>query len=424
MSRVAKFSANRGQAVKTITPGRGALLTYVKENGRTPPVSLSIHALENLATETVLNRFISYRFSSSILVPVDTFECKVFYEKTSGSRKPREGDIFVLRANGIAIASGIVDQLDMSTDPRSGTTLSITGRDLLGQWEDQDAVNLDSKIVWGKDYTVDQIVAALAVNTRIDASKLIKRDCPRKPYLAATQPGETKLSAMQRFCEALDIYFWMDGTGRMIVGRPAMYQTPSGRYFCSSISRRSNCLAMSSTRASTQIPNIIIPIWNSQETVQSENLPQKPINNDNPGPKRLRSFGHRLPKAVVVSTPQGAAPQDLSDVNALLVAKQNIGQGTTSQAGASTILQAYALREMARANLKELKVQVNILGHFNDRAEPVQVDSVYRVQYDDDDIDQDLYLYEVEYTLDEKTGPMSRLFFCSQQCLVSRVRAL
>ena len=430
------FIAPKIATPEYIKPKDGALLEYIKRYGKVPGISLSIFALEDLSTERKFDHFISYKFSSSVLVPVDSFSCEVYYKKLSGFRKPREGDIFVLRANNIPIATGIVDQLDMDTEASGGTKLSITGRDLLGQWEDQDSVSADSKIIYGNKYTVSQIVRALAQNTRINPDRLVQRNGPKQPYLAASQPGESKLSTMQRFCEALDIYFWTLGDGTLVVGRPGMYGPRMGRYFCKSSSRESNVLAMRSTRASTQIPNILLPIWNGQENVQSIlAIPQSVLINDAEGPARLLKYSHRTPKAIVVSTPEGSSPQDLADIDALLVAKQNVEfitnedgkqvpKAPLTRAGASTILQAYAKREMARANLKELKVQVNVPGHYNDRAEPLQVDQVYRIQYEEDDIDEDMYLYEVEHTLDDKGGPQSKLFFCRQKALVSSVRAL
>lgn len=427
---MSSFIVKKQDQPSQIQPYDGALLDYVQNSGKTPPVSLSIHPLEDLASEMEITNFLSYSFKSSILVPVESFGCEVYYRKTDGVRKPREGDIFVLRANGIAIASGIIDQLDMETEAKTGTKLSIQGRNLLGQWEDQDSVSLDSKIIYGNLYTVDQIITALAQNTRINPSNIVKQFAPTMGYLAATQPGESKLSSMQRYCEALDIYFWMLGDGTIKIGRPNMYADASGSFFMQETERKSNVIAMRATRASTQIPNVILPIWNGQENVQALNIPQSALHNAADGPKRLFDFGHRTPKAIVVSTPEGSSPQDLAEIDALLVAKQNVQfvngvqQTTQNKAGASTILQAYAKREMAKANVHEIKVQVNIFGHYNDRAEPVLVDQVYRIQYENDDIDEDMFLYEVEYSLDPATGPQTKLFFCRQTALISDVRAL
>lgn len=419
-----------GDFTKFIIPTDGALVRYIQRTGKTPPVTLHIYTLEDLNKEIQVDKFLSYSFKSSVTTPVEAFSCEVYYNKTPGVRKPAEGDVFVLRANGIPVSTGIIDQLDMETEPKTGTKLSIQGRNLLGQWEDQDSVSLDSKIIYGNKYTVDQIVTALAQNTRINPSNLVKHFAPKLGYLAATQPGESKLSSMQRYCEALDIHFWMLGDGSLKVGRPNMYGASQGNFFCLTTARQSNVLSIRSTRASTQIPNVILPIWNGQESVQALNIPQSALYNHAAGPARLRNLGHRTPKCVVVSTPEGSAPQDLAEVNQLLVAKQNVQfvnghqvQGET-QAGASTILQAYAKREMAKANVNELKVQVNLMGHYNDRAVPVIVDQVYNIKYEEDDIDEDMYCYQVEYKLDAKTGPQAHIMLCRQGSLVSTVRAL
>ncbi len=415
-----------------IIPQReGSLRKYLEQTGKLPPVTLSIFPLQagpaNVNDEIFIDKFISYGFNSSILVPVDSFTCEFFYEAISGYRKPRDGDILVLRSNGTPIFTGVIDQPEIETDATMGTKMTVTGRDLLGLWEDQDAVNLDASIIWSNRFTVSQVISALSKDTRIDPTKIILRNAPRSSYLFATQPGESKISAIQRFCESLDIYFWMNGDGRIIIGKPDMYATRQGRrgtlYLLKS-NRSSNCLTMRSVRNNTQIPNVMVPIWNGQETVQNRITKEQIIENGSEGPSRLRRLGHRVAKAVVVSTPEGSTPQDLSDINALTVANQNVALKKLTKAGASTLLQAYAKREMARANLKELNVQVQMYGHYNDLAEPFQVDQVYRIRYDIDDIDEDMYLYEIEYKLDEKSSQLTKLFFCRQTALVSDVRAL
>jgi prophage tail gpP-like protein len=410
----------------TIPIQDGALTSYLDKYGRFPPVELSIFTLESkLKEEIYVDKFMSYSFQTSILVPVNSFSCEFYYKKIKGKVKPKEGDLMVVRANGRPIFTGIIDQTDFETDGMSGSKPSIQGRDLLSQFEDQDAVSLDSRIIWGNAYTITQVIKALSAETRIDPSKIDKRDCPKKPYLFGTQPGESKLSALQRHCEALDIYFWMSGDGNLIIGKPNMYGINGGKkgvYYMSETQRLSNVLSIRSTRNSTQIPNMILPIWNGQESVQNRVQPSQIMPNASPGPARLLALGHRTPKAVVVSTPEGSAPQDLSEINTLLIAGQNTQK--VNRAGASTILQAYGKRAMARANIRDLMVQISVPGHFNDKAEPLEPDQVYRIRYETDDIDDEMFLYEVNYTMSESEGQRSRLFFCRPTALVSDVRAL
>jgi prophage tail gpP-like protein len=101
------------------------------------------------------------------------------------------------------------------------------------------------------------------------------------------------------------------------------------------------------------------------------------------------------------------------------VALQNASKQKISQAAGSNILQAYGMREMARANIKELQVQIQMAGHFNDQCVPFMPDQVYRIRYDVDGIDEDMYLYEVEYFLDEQGSQRTRLFFCRQTAIVA-----
>lgn len=409
----------------------GALLQYLDQFGRFPPVTLSVFPLEKggdqKGQELFIDKFISYRFQSSILVPVDAFSCEIYYEPVEGTTfRPKEGDLFVLRANGTAIASGVIDQLDMETDGNSGTKLSIQGRDLLGKLEDDDAVSINSKMLFGNLYTIDQVVRALAANTRINPNNLIKRTAPKKAYLFATQPGESKLSALQRYCEALDIYFWMSGEGNLTIGKPDMYGIQNGgsagTWFLRRKSREANVLSIRSTRNSTSVAGQILPIWNGQESVVDRIKPVGELKNTSESVKRLWALGHQVVKSQIVSTPEGSAPQDLAEINTFIVA--GIPQNSAvKRAGASTILQAYAKREMAKQNMKCLQVQITIPGHYNDRGNPLEVDQVYRVQYDLDDIDEDMYLYECEYTMSEGEGQRTRLHFCQQNALVSDVKA-
>src|SRR3990172_10510556 len=130
---MSSFTIKPQDKTVTILPEDGALMRYLEQRGKFPPVTLSIFPLEGPGAEIVIDKFISYKFQSSILVPVDSFQCELYGDRLEGL-KPSEGDIFVLRANGLPIATGVVDQLDMETDGQAGTRLSIQGRDFLGKW--------------------------------------------------------------------------------------------------------------------------------------------------------------------------------------------------------------------------------------------------------------------------------------------------
>ena len=388
-----------------------ALLEKLQKDGRFPPVSVSVTPLGAGREPFYSTKFLSYNFSSNILVPVDTFSFSLAMDEFDLFDIPvQEGDLITLRANAQLLSTGIVDTVEVETDAQTGTKIHVSGRDLMSQLEDQDAVSLTSEIIFGKTLTVSAAVNKLIENTRIQG--VTTRNAPTKGYLLATQPGETKLSALQRYMEPLNILAWMGPGGSIIIGKPDMYAQATGRLFMSRKRRESNVLSIRSTRSSTSIPNAIVAIWNSQANIQSKVSKEQVLYNKNKGPLRLYQKGHIVPRAVIVSNPDGNSPQDLSQVNDINIANQQ-------KAGSSNLLQAYAKREMARANIKELQVQIQMLGHYNHMAEPFMPDKVYNVEYDIDNLNEDMYLYGVEYTFSEDQGQRTNLFLCRQNCIVA-----
>lgn len=385
-----------------------SLENYVARTGRFPPVSLIIKPLDGSPNIT-LDRFLSYGFSSSILIPVDTFNFNfVAPDGPPLNELIKEGDICVLTANNVQLAQGIIDQTEVETDANFGEKASLSGRDLMSQLEDQDAISLDSKPLFAQKISVRNGVSSLLRDTRITQIEL--RNAPSASYLLATEPGENKLASLQRFLEPLNCLAWMGPDGRIIVGKPNMSQKEKGRLVLSKNQRKSNVLHMKVSRSATQIPNIIIPVWAGQELVTDRVPPQQRLYNAAPGPSRLFKLGHRLPKSCVVSAPNATDPQGLAGINQL-------------KAGGSNILQAYAKREMARQNHKEIIVQAVVPGHFNELGEPYVVDTVYHVEYDRGSIDENMYLFQVEYALDESGGQKTNLYFCRLGTIVSDVRA-
>lgn len=385
-----------------------SLENFVANNGRFPPVTLTIKPLDN-SPNIVLDRFLSYQFSQSILIPVDTFSFSfVAPDGPPLNEIIKEGDICVLSANNVQIATGLIDTTDVETDGEFGEKGSVSGRDLMAQLEDQDAISIDSKPLFAQKVSVQNGVSALLKDTRITQLEL--RGAPSANYLLATEPGESKLAALQRFIEPLNCVAWTGPNGRLIVGKPDMAQQERGRLILSKTKRISNVLHMKAIRSSSQIPNVIIPVWSGQETVTDRVPVQQRLYNAAYGPSRLFKLGHRLPKSCVVSAPNATDPQGLAGVNSL-------------KAGGANILQSYAKREMARNNQKELVVQAVVPGHFNELGEPYLTDTVYHIEYDRGGVDENMYLFQVDYSLDESGGQKTSLYFCRLGTIVSDVKA-
>lgn len=386
---------------------KGGIQKTLEKTGRLPPVALLITPLDG-SKSVFLDRFLTYKFKSSILIPVDTFEFTIAYpDDVPFYERVKDGDIVTLTANDFPLATGIIDIPDIETDNQFGERVAIIGRDLMSQFEDQSAVSAQDEPIWSGSYTVGQAVSKLLENTRIRGYRL--QDAPSGAYLFATQPGESKLSALQRFLEPLNCLSWMDPGGKVVIGRPNMAQKPKGNLYLVRSERRANVMSMKSIRNATSIANIVLPIWSGQESVQERVAKEQRLYNAASGPSRLRKLGHRVPKTVVVSTPQATSPQDLSGINDIIV-------------GGANLLQAHAKREIARENHKELIVQAVVPGHYNEMGEPYSVDTVYHIRHDRGSVDENMYLFDVEYMAGEE-GIKTVLTFCRLGTIVSDVRA-
>lgn len=394
------------------------LKNYLAINGTLPPISLTIQPLSDprkpgtYLAPFELNRFLSYEFQSSVLVPVESFKFTTVMPDDSNpiTTYINEGDIVVLKANFQQVCTGIIDRIEVEFDITQGEKVIISGRNLFGQLEDQDAVSLDAKPFYGDKATPTSMLGTLLQDTRIPGV-IFTADAPKQGYIFATEPGESKLQALTRYMEPLNVLAWQDPSGRMKFGRPNMAQAATGKIFMLKQQRAANCTSMRAIYNSTQIPNIIVPIWAGQETVQHRVSPEQIFFNSAPGPQRLRKLGHRLPKCSVMSTPDGSGAQELSETNRIIV-------------GGGNLIQAVGKRDTARQNVRELEIEAVVPGHYNDAGDPFLVDSVYTVSYDRAGIDGlSMYLYEVGYSLDPEAGQKTTLKLCKLGTIVSDIIA-
>jgi prophage tail gpP-like protein len=386
--------------------GASPLLTFIQKNGRTPPVGLVITPLDTTRDQISVTKFLTYKFEASVLIPIDAFS---FTFSLPGGNADidefiQEGDIAELTANGETVCTGIIDVVDVETTLDGGTVVMISGRNVLGQLEDQCAVNTSDLPMYFKSISLASAAGNVIQNTRVRG--LAIQGSPSGIFEFATEPGETKLDALQRFVEPLNCVIWSDPQGYLIVGRPNMGAAPSGDLYCDVNKRISNVMSIKAVRASTQIPNVMIPIWTGQEAVTQRVSAEQRILNPAQGPKRLRLAGQILQRAVVTSMPSGSDAGSASDINRITV-------------GGSNQLQLNAIREMQRENVKEIEVQVNVKGHYNDDLMPFLVDQVYNINYPAAGVTEKMYLYQVEYSLDASKGPRTSLYFCRLGCIVA-----
>lgn len=394
-----------------------SIQSILERTGRFPPVKIVLSPLspKSKPAQTIdLDRFLSYSFDSSILIPVDTFRFS-FVNPDSVLALPqmiKEGDLVQLLANDVPLSTGIIDTTDVETDSDFGEKSEILGRDLLSQLEDQDAISADDKTIYGKKFTPAQAAAKIIEHTRIPTN-VILQDAPNNAYLFATEPGESKIQALQRYVEPLNCIFWAAPDGRLTIGRPNMAQDTSGSLVLNKQQRKANVLAMKVIRSSASICNLMVSIWTGQENVQSAVSPSQRVYNKAEGPARLRSLGHIVSKSVVTSNPEASDPQGYAALNQFVVASQS-----------GNILQAYAKRALAMMNQKEIIVQVTVPGHYNENGDPFKIDTTYDIEYDRGFVKEKMYLFQCQYLLDERGGQKTNLFFCRLWTIVSDVRAV
>lgn len=405
--------------------GNKGLQQLLEKTGRLPPVSLVIKPLsggKNPLKNTnplTLTKFLSYNFSSSILIPVDTFSFNFVApdSKTPLSQIINCGDIVTLYGNNIALATGIIDQTDTEVDNEFGEKGMLNGRDLMSQLEDNDAITLDSAPIYANGTSVKNAVESLLDNTRI-AGVVLQGAPTGSNWLLATEPCESKLAALQRFLEPLNCISWMSPEGKIVIGRPNMGQRASGKLVLNKEARKANVLSMKVIRSETRIPGAVCPVWSGQEDALHAVSKSQLLMNTAQGPSRLWKLDHRVIKTTVVSTPQGSDPQSFAQINGITVSNFN-----PNKSGGGPILNAYATRELARQNQQELIVQVMVPGHYNEQGDPYKVDTVYTIDFDRGDVLENMYLFQTDYSLTLEGGQRTSLYFCRLGTIVADIIA-
>lgn len=391
-----------------------ALLKQLKEKGRLPGLKLIIRPLDSARGVIEINEFTSYNFQNSIIIPVDTFSfsfAKPNRVSASFLDYVQEGDVAVLKCDTIrgerTIATGIVDIVDIETSD-AGEIVTIQGRDFMSQLEDQNCVNLNADPLPFGNHTIDQVMKYLMGNVRFTKYRTQNVASTTTGYFAA-EPGESKLSALMRYCDSLNLLVWSDPDGTFVIGKPNMQEEARGELRLDRNKRDANVIGMKATRNSTSIPNVVLPMWNGQEYVTARISKDSAFSNIAEGAKRLARRGHVVLRVISSSVPSGGDVTSQQQLNVL----------TTAQAAGSTFMQAIAQREVARENMKELDVQALVYGHYNDNLDPLTSDTCYQVIYPSGKIDERLYLYSVVYENSSDGGPRTRLNLCKLGTIVA-----
>ena len=345
--------------------------------------------------------FTSYNFDRNILVPASAFRFTAPGVDQALRMSIRSCDtmtIWAVAPDGTKqpIGTGIIDETDTHITPNSVEYL-LTGRDMLGQLVDNSAIDASNKIIVIENASVKTILTSLIAGTRIPPGFFLQQT-PNGKFLFQTNPGETKINALQRYMEFTNCVVWTNPQGQIILGKPDFTQNSSGTLKISSTDPSSNnCLEGRVRR------NVNHAIRQIVTQLQALNLV-------NPSPYTMKNND---PDMQAVASAQGGRSVyrtfTYGDGNDAVNQLKFVGTQGGSPGAIGSQLSA---RELARENMAIIDVEIAVRGHMNENGFAYNIDQIYNVQIEDEDLDEDMYVYACGYDLTVEHGMLTHLRLC------------
>lgn len=364
------------------------------------PILLSFKSAAPNSESATLNSFTSYNFERNILVPASAFRFTAPGVDKAQRKAIRSGDMVELWAvdslgSKQQIATGFVDETDTHIVPEA-IEYVLTGRDTLGQLVDNASVDAQNRIINVKEASLGTILGELLKNTRLPLS-FVPQQMPNGVFLFQTNPGETKISALQRYLEFTNCLVWTLPSGQVKIGKPNFTQKRQGILILESAGQSNNILDARVRRNVNQAIRQIVSQLQTQDQVDAGSFTK---NNNDPDMRRISpALGGR---SVYRHFSYG---QGQDSVNTIV--------GVGNQSGnPRKIGDELSLREIARDNMKILDVEAVVKGHLNENGNVYNIDQVYGVRIDDDDVGEDLYVYSCSYELTKEHGRLTRMRLC------------
>lgn len=351
-----------------------------------------------------VKNFNSYNFDRNILTPASAFRFTAPGVEKADRMAIRSGDqIRLLITNRLehtaVVAVGFIDETDTHVTPGS-VEYVITGRDTIGQLVDNDAVDANNKIVLFDRIGINGLVTAALANTRMPQTYLSKQIDKNVSFAVASNLGETKINMLQRYLEFVNGLIWANNNGEAIVDKPNFSQTPlTGTELVLKYSDPSgnNILEARVRRNVNQaIRQIVMQLdgteaaSNTYETLNNMEKALKPYRGTKVGRSVSRLFSYAR-GAEIINQQQGVGHGDL---------------------GRHTLSREYAARELARENMRVLDIEIVVEGHFNSAGYIYNIDQVYQVTIEDEDVSEPMYVYAVSYEMTLAHGMLTRLRLC------------
>lgn len=367
------------------------------------PIELDFKSAQKGATQnsSSVRTFTSYNFERNILTPASAFRFTAPGVEKALRTAIRSADLVTLwivdqGGKKQQIGTGIVDETDTHVLPGNVEYL-ITGRDTLAQLVDNSAIDANNKIVNTENVRIDTLLATLIKGTRIPPAYVIQQ-VPNGALLFQTNPGETKINALQRYLEFMNCLVWTNPSGQIVLGKPNFTQNLSGKLILSSSNPDSNNVIDGRCRRG---PNMAI----RQIVTQLQTLGQVDANSytvNNNDKDMLKISGSKGGRSVYRSFNYGQGNDTINQLTQ--VGNQS---GNPQNIGAHL-----SLREIARENMKIIDVEMVVRGHINESGLSYNVDQIYNVQMDDDDVSEDMYVYSCAWELTIDHGMITRLKLC------------
>lgn len=379
------------------------------------PIELDFKSAKDGFTAGIatIRTFDSYSFERNILVPASPFRFTAPGVDKDARQAIRSGDsvyMWAVTPSGqrIQLATGFIDETDTHVVP-ARVEYVLSGRDTMGQMVDNAAVDAANKIINIEKITLGGILQQLIQNTRIPVA-FTKQQVPTGTLLFQTNAGETKINALQRYLELTNCLVWAAPNGQLVLGKPAFSQPKQGILALNSAGTVPN--NMVECRVHRNLNQAIRQIVTQLQTLEQVDAGRYTINNNDPD--MLGVANSRVGRSVYSRFSYGQGNDSVNQVT-------QVGSqpGNPNSMGA-----ALSLREIARENMKILDVEAVVMGHINENGTPYNVDQVYEVQIEDDDVFEDMYVYSCSYELTMDHGLLTRMRLCRKGTICAYTDAL
>lgn len=353
---------------------------------------------------STIRTFNSYSFDRNMMTPASAFRFTAPGVEKAERMAIRSGDlasIFAIdaRGNKIPIGTGIIDETD-THGTASSIEYVLSGRDLIGQLVDNAAVDASNRILNTKDLTLVQIAYMLRQGTRLpEAIKF--QGVPNAKILTQTNPGETKINTLQRYLELVNCLVWSSRDGSMVIGKANFTGTNNaGNLIASSSSPSLNNVM--DFRVKRNVNQAIRRIITQLQTLgQVHAAPNTLINGDDEVLDVL-AVDSRVGRSVYETFTYGEGSEAANQIQ--LVGNQN---ASPNYLGA-----VHSRRKVAKENVNILQVDCVVEGHFDSDGNVYDVDRIYDVRIEDEDLAIPMYCYAVTYNMTMQMGMTTNLKLC------------